>query len=291
LYGSDFIQIIITEADWRASVDTMERILNPVSEIVSTISMGATTYDQRHIARPIFEAQLRRYGKHLLARAPGCSDEAWLWQINELGFQAGVAPPVDHPLKGIGWPGMIDIGGKFKLALMSSTVPTPDILKKMITSGMAILNVGGDTGSLPTYYSLIGPNIYDYKDDKTVLTHLEDLRIISLGPAYTEIVSPVDLSCSLPKEEGILLQTNFAAVWNDVKTNRSHICPALKSQMIRSSATGNLVKVTGVDELKRPKTFNRNILRYNDFRLNTDLRPIYENPHVSGGTSRGGCAG
>jgi len=290
--GTDYVQVIITKADWRASVDTMERLLYPVRDIVERINIAATSYDMRHIARPIFEAQLHRYGKHLLARPPGSSDEAWIWQLKDLGAHCGVAPPADHPLKGVGWPGMIcGCVDQFELALMSSTVPERSLLFRMLENNMAVLNVGGDTGSLPTYYSLVGPNNSDQDTIDKDLDELEKLKVISIAPSYTEIVSPKDLTSSRKNEEGVILQTNYSSAWVNREKNESYLMPALKTQMIRSSATGNLVYVLDVDEFGRPDSFHHQILRYNDFRLTDNWMPICENPHSSGGTSRGGCAG
>lgn len=294
-HGRDYVQIVIPLADWRASVDTMERLLRPVEHIVRDINIAGTQYDMRHIARPIFEAQLARYGKSLLAMPPGANDDAWLQILQNMGISGGVAPPVDHPLKGLGWPGMLyGCGDQFKLALMSSTIPTDELLRGMLENGMAILNVGGDTGSLPTYYALANPHEYDRGDPasvKGVLAELTKLHTIPIAPAYTEIVSPVDLTPSMVGEEGILLQTNYASVWHDQDTGEKYIVPAMKSQMIRSSATGNLVRVMDVDDLDNPNRFHHQILRYKDFKLDKNLMPKYENPHSSGGSSRGGCAG
>ncbi len=293
--GVEYVQVLIPQADWRASVDTMERMLYPVKHIVESINMAVTTYDQRHIARPIFEAQLRRYGKEQMAMPVGCSDEAWIWMIKESGARCGVAPPADHPLKGIGWPGMLEACGKqFDLALMSSTVPPAELLRKMLEHHMTILNVGGDTASLPTYFSLINRDEYDPGDRESVVRALQTimtLKIAQIAPSYTEIVTPVDLSFSRKGEEGVLLQTNCASVWVDGITGESCLVPALKSQMIRSSATGNLVSVISVDEFGRTDKFHQQILRYNDFPLDKNLMPIYGEPNCSGGSSTGGCAG
>ncbi|MBW2976120.1 hypothetical protein KY347_01590 [Candidatus Woesearchaeota archaeon] len=286
--GKDYVQIIIPKADWVASSQTMGRILNPASDIVDKIGIAVTTYDMRHIARPIFEEQLRFYGKHLLARPVESSDEAWQWIISNIGADIGAAPPVDSPLKGVGWPGMLYTSGEqFKLALMSSTVPSEELLKKMLEYKITVLNVGGDTASLPTYCSLVMPGGHETLEDD--LNKLKTLDIIQIGPAYTEVVSPVDLSPSRVGEEGVLLHTNYTSVWQE--KGNSFLVPALKNQMIRSSATGNLVFVTEVNNLGRPASFYHNILRCNDFSLDERFKPLYGNLHTSGGSSRGGCAG
>jgi hypothetical protein len=286
--GRDYVQVIMTEADWRASVQTMAQILKPAEADILSMNIGLTTYDMRHIARPIFEGQLSLYGKHLTAVPPGASDESILYIADMLGATCGVATPNDHPLKGIGWSGLMS-EKKFRVALMSSTIPPTPLLDEMVNRNMTILNVGGDTGSLPTYYSLVSQQDYDKHPESFLVQKLRKLNTISMAPSYTEIVSPADMSFSQVGEEGVLLQTNIASVWDDGK--QTYLVPALKTQMIRSSATGNLVKVISTDGFGRPNQFHHQILRYDDFRLDDSLRPIYGSPVSNGGTSKGGCAG
>jgi len=286
--GSDYILIVIPKADWRASVDTMERLLLPIEHAVKSISIAATPYIRVHIAEEIFESQLGRYGKHIISKPAGANDTAWLWQINDIQAQGVAASPQDHPLKGAGLPTMFySQDTKFKLALMSSTIPSESLLKDMLEKGIAVLNVGGDTGSLPTYYSIADPNSASINKN---LENLINLKTITLAPSLTEIINPVNLKPSKIYEEGVLLQTNYASIWKDTN-GEEYFAPALKTQMIRSSATGNLVYVTGLDKFNKPSTFHHQILRYDDFATNEELMPIYENPHSEGGASRGGCAG
>jgi hypothetical protein len=299
-HGSDHVYIIIPKADWRASVQTMVRIAKPLERTLGKSVYAATTYDRRHIAEPIFEDQLQGYGIHLLAKPAGSSDAAFYRILRENGVNILVAPPVDHPAKGQGIPGALkEVADQLDVVLMSSATPTEETLRTLAENKIAIVNVGGDTGSLPTYCSVVADEGGSIKES---IDRMKRLRIIQLAPALTEIVNPTNLAPAALGTWGVLLQTNCAATWEDgryVKQNvrtlwkpdgTSRLVPALKTQMIRSSATGNLVHVLRVDEDGIPVEFHHLILRYNDFEVGPSLRPILDYPRSSGGSPTGGCA-
>lgn len=298
--GNDYVYIIILEADWRASVQTMVRIANPLEDILKQAAYAATTYDRRHIAEPIFEDQLRGYGVHLLAKPAGSSDEAFYYMLREKGVSILVAPPLDHPAKGQGIPGALKkVADQLKVVLMSSATPTEDTLRTLAENGIAALNVGGDTGSLPTYYSIVIPESGSISES---IEQMKRLQIIQMAPALTEIVNPINLAPATLGTWGVLLQTNCAATWEGgqylqengnkmwVPDGTTRLVPALKTQMIRSSATGNLVYVLSCDKDGVPMEFHHLILRYNDFELGSRLQPILDYPRSSGGSATGGCA-
>jgi hypothetical protein len=151
---------------------------------------------------------------------------------------------------------------------------------------------------LPTYYCAVRPD----EDRRNNIQEITNLKIIKLAPALTEIVNPRNLTPANLNTWGVLLQTNCAAVWENgqyVQNNGQRVwipdgttclVPALKTQMIRSSATGNLVYVTRVDENNIPTAFNHLILRYNDFELDSQYKPLLDFPRSSGGSATGGCA-
>ena len=298
--GSDYVYIIITRADWRASAETMWQIIEPLDAVVKNLTLAATTYDRRHIAEPMWETYLEHLGVHLLAKPAGASDSSFYYMLRESNVQILAAPPMDHPAKGQGIPGALQqVAEQLAVALMSSVTPSEDTLRILAESGIATVNVGGDTGSLPTYYSLVIPASGNVAGS---IAEMKRLRIVHLAPALTEIVSPVSLAPARSSTWGVLLQTNLAASWQGgryqdrdgqrvwVPDGTSRLVPALKTQMLRSSATGNLVYVLDSDRDGLPVEFHHLILRYNDFELDPNLRPILGYPRSSGGAATGGRA-
>jgi hypothetical protein len=298
--GSDYVYIIIPKADWRASFQTMAWIVKPLQDILKRSAYAATTYDRRHIAEPIFEEQLRRYGIHLLAKPVGASDDSFYHILRENGVSILVAPPLDHPAKGQGIPGALKkMAGQLEAVLMSSATPTEDTLRTLAENGIAVLNVGGDTGSLPTYCSAVIPESGSIRQS---IERMKRLEIIQIAPALTEIVNPTNLAPVTLGTWGVLLQTNCTATWEGgryvqqngrttwVPDGTTRLVPALKTQTIRSSATGNLVYVLSIDKDGIPTEFHHLILRYNDFELGPRLQPILDYPRSSGGSPTGGCA-
>ena len=248
----------------------------------------------------MFENLLNGYGIHLLAKPAGAVDDSFYYILRENETNTLAAPPIDHPAKGQGIPGALKaLADQLKVALMSSATPTGDTLLTLAESGIAVLNVGGDTGSLPTYYSAVIP---EPDGIHQALEQMKRLKIIPIAPAMTEIVNPVNLAPTQLGMWGVLLQTNCAATWEYgeyVERNGKRVwmsdgvtrlVPALKTQMIRSSATGNLVYVLGTDEDGIPAAFHHLILRYNDFELGPKLLPILDYPRSAGGSAIGGCA-
>ena len=299
--GSDYVYVIIPKADWRASVQTMARIMAPLKDIVQKSRFAATTYDRRHIAEPIFEEQLREYGVHLLAKPVGASDEDFYYLIKEHDVHILVAPPLDHPAKGQGIPGALkEVASQVDLVLMSSATPTAQTLRILAENKIAVLNVGGDTASLPTYYVSIIPKNEDLSQ---TIKEMSILNIIQVAPSFTEIIDPLTLKPTSTGSWGVLLQTNCASVWENggyvekngqqtwIPDGTTQLVPALKSQMVRSSATGNLLNVSKADEAGNALSFHHKILRYNDFDLDDNLKPILDYPRSAGGAATGGCAG
>jgi hypothetical protein len=220
--------------------------------------------------------------------------------LRENDIRILVAPPLDHPAKGQGIPGALrEVAEQLDCVLMSSATPSEETLATLAEQKIAMLNVGGDTGSLPTYYAAVTPT--DEPGD-TLLAQMKQLKIIELAPALTEIVNPLTLQPAALHSWGVLLQTNFVSSWeggaytsrNGVRSwvpdGTTRLVPALKTQMIRSSATGNLVRVMETDRDGLPLTFFHQILRYNDFDLDGGLKPILDFPRSSGGAATGGCA-
>ncbi len=298
--GSDYVYTIITQADWRASAETMWQIIEPLGSVVKDLTFAATTYDRRHIAEPMWETYLNNFGVHLLAKPAGASDSSFYYMLRESNVKILAAPPLDHPAKGQGIPGALEqMAEQFAVVLMSSVTPSEDTLQTLAENGIATLNVGGDTGSLPTYYSLVIPASGNAEES---IEEMKRLRIVQLAPALTEIVNPVNLAPGRLSTWGVLMQTNVAASWQGgryldhnghrvwVPDGTARLVPALKTQMIRSSATGNLVHVLDCDQDGLPVEFHHLILRYNDFELDSRLKPILGYPRSSGGAATGGCA-
>ncbi|NKB61857.1 MAG: hypothetical protein GKR95_06865 [Gammaproteobacteria bacterium] len=299
--GSDYVYIIIPKADWRASVQTMARILEPLKEIIKKSRFAATTYDRRHIAEPIFEEQLREYGVHLLAKPVGASDQEFYYLMKEHDVHILVAPPIDHPAKGQGIPGALKkMATQMDLVLMSSATPTAETLQVLAKNRIAVLNIDGDTASLPTYYVSVIPKDEELSE---IIKKMSVLNIIQIAPSLTEVINPRTLQPISLDSWGVLLQTNWASVWENgeyvekngqkvwVPDGTTRLVSALKSQMIRSSATGNLVNVLETDEFGHPLSLHHKILRYNDFDLDDDLKPVLDHPRSFGGAATGGCAG
>ena len=300
LDGDDYVYIQITNADWRASVQTMTRIVKPILDELGQHRYAATTYDRRHIAEPLFEDQLKSLGINLLSKPAGASDKAFFQIMRENEVNILVAPPIDHPAKGQGIPGALkEIANQLDVVLMSSATPNEQTLRILAENNIAVLNVGGDTGSLPTYYSSC--TSITRKHSKAI-EQMKCLQIIQVAPALTEVVNPRNLSPSDRGTWGVLLQTNTAALWENgrfvkgptgklwVPDGTTRLVPALKSQTIRSSATGNLVFVLDLTKDGNVKTIHHLILRYNDFELDKDLLPTFDFPRSSGGSATGGCA-